>query len=82
MVPYLYAGLDPDPATEMNADQCGCVSERIRIRNLTGKKGNQLTAETKKDLRANGKSNGGRRKKVEGKSEKSRGKNKKVEGKR
>ncbi len=45
--PDLYAGLDPDPATEMNRDQCGFVSERIRIRNLTGKKGNQLTAEIK-----------------------------------
>jgi hypothetical protein len=46
--PDLYAGLDPDPATGMHADQCGCVSERVRIRNLTGMKGNQLTAEIKR----------------------------------
>ncbi len=45
--PDLYAGMDPDPATEMNADHCGCGSERIRIRNLTVKKGSQLTAEIK-----------------------------------
>jgi hypothetical protein len=43
--PDLHAGPDPDQATEMNADQCGCVSERIRIRNLTVKKGTQLTLE-------------------------------------
>ncbi len=52
--PDLYAGLDPDQATEMNADQCGCGSERIRIPrilNLTEKKGNQLTEEIKNDLR-------------------------------
>ncbi len=48
MVPDLYAGLHPDPATEMNADQCGCVAERIRIRNLPGKKGKE---EIKNDLR-------------------------------